>query len=132
VRIFGPGPFENGAALAFLVDVEALSESATSDLECLLDAIRLPIRIGLDIERDEVDDATAIAACALVSEPERLHSALGTSSAPVLAGLESLRQDAKAVVTKIARRGALRDRMRARLELTTWIEKMDALAARLG
>jgi hypothetical protein len=50
----------------------------------------------------------------------------------VLAGLESLRQDAKAVVTKIARRGALRDRMRARLELTTWIEKMDALAARLG
>ncbi|MBT9559778.1 MAG: hypothetical protein IV100_27360 [Myxococcales bacterium] len=132
MRIFGTDPFENGAALAFLVEIEALADSGTDDVERLLDAIRLPIRIGLDIERDEVDDATAIAACALVSEPERLRSALGTPPAPGLAGLESLRQDAKTVVTRIARRGALRDRMRARLELTTWIEKMDALAARLG
>lgn len=129
MRIFGVEPFDSGAAIAWLSELESLG---SVDAPGLVDAITVAIRIGLDIERDEVDDATAIAACALVSEPERLRSALGTSYDAVLAGLESLRQDAKAVVTKIARRGALRDRMRARLELTTWIEKMDALAARLG
>ena len=129
MRLFGTDPFENGAAIAWLSELESLD---IVDVQAVVDTIAVAIRIGLDIERDEVDDAMAIAACALVSEPERLRTALGTSAQAVFAGLESLRHDAKVVVTKIARRGALRDQMRARLELTTWTEKMDALAARLG
>ena len=123
---FGDGPFEDAWALEWIDDL----------LERGWDAVRTALIQAKDIERTLADDVIVWAAAAVTGSaaphhdlPGELRVWLQVHSGSRPTDLDPLAREA---LIRLARASTLRDAMRSRRRIRTWLLGLDALSRRLG